>query len=175
MQTMIYKILHSNLKIKQHETHRTVWTSEKYVVHPSDLSIMYRLSTIVKPVIWYNSSITNTTHCERSKIVITNKYIHDRVLFWFGIITSINRVKYWTILMDDNLTSKLYKYTEGKRKRRINILGDLILFIRMIFFSISIYRISGFFSRRDFFAIFSQNQQVNFSLCFIFAYWQNLR
>ena len=31
------------------------------------------------------------------------------------------------------------KYTEGKKKRRVNILGDLILFIRM-FFSILIYK-----------------------------------
>ena len=30
-------------------------------------------------------------------------------------------------------------YTEGKKKRRVNILGDLILFIRM-FFSILIYK-----------------------------------
>jgi hypothetical protein len=31
------------------------------------------------------------------------------------------------------------KYTEGKKKRRVNILDDLILFIRM-FFSILIYK-----------------------------------
>ena len=30
-------------------------------------------------------------------------------------------------------------YTEGKRKRRVNILGDLNLFIRM-FFSVLIYK-----------------------------------
>jgi len=29
-------------------------------------------------------------------------------------------------------------YTEGKKKRRVNILGDLILFIRMFFFNINI-------------------------------------
>jgi hypothetical protein len=32
-----------------------------------------------------------------------------------------------------------YHYTEGKKKRRVNILGDLILFIRM-FFSMLIYK-----------------------------------
>jgi hypothetical protein len=90
---------------------------------------------------------SNDNIIERDKIYISNIKIHYRSILWLGHVYTINAIYHQiTKGKDENLvkyhasstvrTISYYSkvrdviYTEGEKKRKVNILGDLILFLK---------------------------------------------
>ena len=98
---------------------------------------------------------SNDSIIERDKIYISNIKIHYSSIVWLGHVYTINAIYHQITKGKDENSVKYHAsptvrtisyyskvrdviYTEGKNKRKVNILGDLILFIRMFFFNINI-------------------------------------